>query len=138
MKCDTVLGVDWLKLYLPILFNFVKMKLSFKIRGKMIEFKCIIKKYILRMISVVKIYKNLKETLYGFMGKLFSIKATSMKDKKELKPKFKKLLDEFQSIFKKLKDLLSVKSLDHRISLLPRVEPLNIRLYKSSFMHKKN
>jgi len=103
----------------------------------MIELKGIVKKYILQMISTTKIYKNLKEILYGFMGKLFSIKATSMKDKKEFKPKFKELLDEFRSIFKKLKDLLSIRSLDHRISLLPRVEPVNMRLYKSSFMHKK-
>jgi ethanolamine utilization cobalamin adenosyltransferase len=113
------------------------MKLSFKTRGKMIELKGIVKKYILRMISAAKIYKNLKETLYGFMGKLFSIKATSMKDKKELKPKFKELLDEFRSILKKLKDLLSVRNLDHMISLLPRVEPVNMRLHKSYFMHKK-
>lgn len=103
----------------------------------MIELKGIVKKYILRMISTTRIYKNLKEILYGFMGKLFSIKATSMKDKKEFKPKFKELLDKFRSIFKKLKDLLSVRSLDHRISLLPRVEPVNMRLYKSSFIHKK-
>lgn len=113
------------------------MKLSFKTREKMIELKGIMKKYILRMISTTRIYKNLKEILYGFMGKLFSIKATSMKDKKEFKPKFKELLDKFRSIFKKLKDLLSVRSLDHRISLLPRVEPVNMRLYKSSFIHKK-
>jgi hypothetical protein len=87
------------------------MKLSFKTRGKMIELKGIVKKYILRMISTAKIYKNLKETLYGFMGKLFSIKATSMKDKKELKPKFKELLDEFRSILKKTKGLIISKKL---------------------------
>jgi len=39
-----VLGMDWLKLYLPILFDFNKIKLSFKREEKMIKLKEIIKR----------------------------------------------------------------------------------------------
>lgn len=41
---DMVLKVDWLKLYLPIPFDFIKIKLSFKREEKMIKLKEIIKR----------------------------------------------------------------------------------------------
>jgi hypothetical protein len=41
---DMVSEMDWLKLYLPILFDFIKIKLSFKREEKMIKLKEIIKR----------------------------------------------------------------------------------------------
>ena len=29
-RCDVLLGVNWLRNYSPILFNFIKIKISFK------------------------------------------------------------------------------------------------------------
>jgi len=36
---DIVLGIDWLKKYLPVLFDFIKLRLLFKKDGRMIELK---------------------------------------------------------------------------------------------------
>lgn len=42
-RCDIVLGVDCLRIFSPILFDFYKIKLSFKKDGRMIELKGIVK-----------------------------------------------------------------------------------------------
>ena len=41
-RCDMVLGVDWLRKFSPILFDFIKMKLTFKKEGRMLELRGII------------------------------------------------------------------------------------------------
>jgi len=38
-RYDIVLGVDWLKKYFPVLFDFIQLRLSFKKDGIMIELK---------------------------------------------------------------------------------------------------
>jgi hypothetical protein len=42
VRCDAMLRVDWLQIYSPILFDFIKMKISFRKEGGMIELKGII------------------------------------------------------------------------------------------------
>ena len=42
VRCDVMLGVDWLRHYSPILFDFIKMKISFRKEGGMIELKGIV------------------------------------------------------------------------------------------------
>lgn len=63
-----VLGVDWLRIYSTILFDFIKMKLSFRKDGRMTESKGIIEEAGLQMITTAKDYKSLREAVYGFMG----------------------------------------------------------------------
>jgi hypothetical protein len=43
-----MLGVDWLRVYSPILFYFIKMKISFKKEGKMIGLKRIVDEAVFR------------------------------------------------------------------------------------------
>ena len=47
-KYDIMLGVDWLRVYSPILFYFIKMKISFKNEGKMIGLKRIVDEAVFR------------------------------------------------------------------------------------------
>lgn len=54
-------------IYSPILFDFIKMKLSFKNDGSMIELKRIIEEASLQMVSTMKVHKSLKEIDYGFL-----------------------------------------------------------------------
>lgn len=42
-NCDMVLGVDWLKLYSPLTFDFKELKLSFHKEGKLIELRGILR-----------------------------------------------------------------------------------------------
>lgn len=54
-------------IYSSILFDFIKMKLSFKKDGSMIELKRIIEEASLQMVSTMKVHKSLKEIDYGFL-----------------------------------------------------------------------
>lgn len=54
-------------IYSPILFDFIKMKLSFKKDGSMIELKRIIEEASLQTVSTMKVHKSLKEIDYGFL-----------------------------------------------------------------------
>jgi hypothetical protein len=67
-RCDMVLGVDWLKKFSPILFDFIKMKITFKKEGRMLKLKGIIETASLQPITVEKVQKNLKTSIMGFVG----------------------------------------------------------------------
>jgi len=66
-KCDVVLGVQWLKVYFPMLFDFIKMKLSFRKEGKIIKLKVITKETGLQMKNNKKGIKHCKDILFGFV-----------------------------------------------------------------------
>ena len=60
-----LLGVDWLRVYSPILFVFVKVKLSFKKEWRMIELKGIVNDVRLHEITTSKAYKILEVFLWN-------------------------------------------------------------------------
>lgn len=62
---DIVLGVDWLKKYSSILFDFIKLRLSFKKEGIMIELKGISQDVGLYMITVIKEQRNFQDVIFG-------------------------------------------------------------------------
>ena len=62
-----VLGVDWLRKFSQILFDFIKMKITFKKEGRMLELKGIIETASLQPMTVEKVQKNLKTSIMGFV-----------------------------------------------------------------------
>jgi hypothetical protein len=54
------------------------------------------------------------------------------------KLKVKAFLEEYKLVFVEHKHLSPVKKFYHKIPLVPKAEPFNIRLYKISLMHDKN
>jgi hypothetical protein len=64
-RCDVIHGIDWLWVYSPILFNFIKMKLSLRKEERMINVAE------LQIIGVTKMHKSLKDAVYRFIGKFF-------------------------------------------------------------------
>jgi hypothetical protein len=89
------------------------------------------------MITATKVYKSLKEAISGFVGQLFSITTSEELDAHIGNEEIITLLREFQLLFEEQKQLPSVRNLDHQIPLIPWAKPVNIRLCKSSFIHKK-
>lgn len=135
-RCDIVLGVDWLRGYSPILFDFMRMKFSFKKDRRSIELRGIGKEAELQEITVNKVHKKLKEVLYDFVGQFFILEAMEVAEKAICHPKIEALLQEF-TVFAEPTQLSSVGSLNHKIPLIPGAEPVNIRPYKSSFIQKE-
>jgi len=77
-RCDMVLGVDWLRKFSPILFDFIKIKITFKKEGRMLELKGIVETASLQRMTVEKVQKNLKTSIMGFVGQFFLIEATTV------------------------------------------------------------
>jgi hypothetical protein len=61
--------MDWLNSQL--LFDFIKIKISFRKEGRMIELKGIVEGANLQCITVEKVQKNLKAAIIGFVGQFF-------------------------------------------------------------------
>jgi hypothetical protein len=78
------------------------------------------------MMATLKIHKNLKEAIYGFVGqlfsvgKLFSLSILEESSKNIENTKVKSLLEEFQSIFAELRSLPPIGKLDHKSFLFQR------------------
>jgi hypothetical protein len=127
-----VLGVDWLRVYSPILFDFVKLKLSFKKEERMIELKGVVNEVRLQEIMATKAYKSLKKAVSGFDGQFFAIEVVEAAVDYE-----KALLKEFHMVFAESTQLSPVSNLDHKIPLFPGAKSVNIRPYRSFLIQKE-
>jgi len=74
-RCDVVLGMDWLNS--PVLFDFIKIKISFRKEGRMIELRGIVEGANLQCITVEKVQKNLRAVITGFVGQYFFYRSKS-------------------------------------------------------------
>ena len=90
--------VDWLRGYSPILFDFMRMKFSFKKDRRSIELRGIGKVAELQEITVNKVHKKLKEALYDFVGQFFILEAMEVAEKAICHTKIEALLKEFHSV----------------------------------------
>ena len=105
--CDIVLEVDWLRIFSSILFDFIKIKLSFflKKKKKIIELKEIVEEASLQMVSVQKIHKNLREVVCGYVGQLFSLDDQDEGKQKTTMIEVETLLEEYHVLFQELRHL---------------------------------
>lgn len=81
-RCDVVLGVDWLRVYSQILFDFIKIKISFKKNERMIKLKGIVDGAGIQIMASKKVLKSLKEAVMGFVGYFFGSNVRNFTDKK--------------------------------------------------------
>ncbi|XP_026384181.1 uncharacterized protein LOC113279725 [Papaver somniferum] len=132
--CDIVLGEDWLRTLGDVLFNFSKLSISFKYKGKKITLQGISPKYSLLMMSGEAVRKFLTNNFHGLVGHLFSISLPSVQP--STPPELLPLLQEFQDIFAEPTKLPPQRSLDHTIPLQPNSTHVNQRAYKFPYIQK--
>ena len=132
---DIVLGVDWLKQYSPVLFDFIKLKLSFKKSDRMIELKGIVQNSDLHMMSAVKKQNSFKDVIVGVIGQFFAMEGEEGKPAK-VAVEIEALLNEFAELFEEPRALPPARKFDHKILLQTGAQAINIRPYKSSFIQK--
>jgi hypothetical protein len=133
---DIMLGVDWLKKYSPVLFDFIKLRLSFKKDGRMIELKGISQGAELQVINTLKEQRSFKDVIGGLVGQFFAMNSEGEHKPTETRAEIKSLLAEFAGIFEKSRALPPARRFDHKIPLKLGSQPINIRPYKSSFIQK--
>ena len=106
---DIVLGVDWLKKYSLVLFDFIKLRFSFKKDGRMIELKDISQGGELQMITTLKEHRNFKDVIGGLVGQFFAMDNEGEDKPTETRAEIKSLLVEFVGIFKESRALPPVR-----------------------------
>jgi hypothetical protein len=131
---DIVLGVDWLKKYSLVLFDFIKLRLSFKKDGRMIELKGISQGAELQVINTLKEQRSFKDVIGGLVGQFFAMNSEGEHKPTETRAEIKSLLAEFAGIFEESRALPPARRFDHKIPLKLGSQPINIRPYKSSFI----
>ena len=135
-RCDMVLGVDWLRKFSPILFDFIKMKLTFKKEGRMLELRGIIETASLQAMTLGKVRKNLKTFIMGFVGQFFLVEAIPATRTDLPNPAVEQLLADYAEVFQEPTALPPRRRHDHRILLHTGAPPVNCRSYKTSFFQK--
>jgi hypothetical protein len=98
---DIVLGVDWLKQFSPVLFDFIKPCLSLKKDGRMIELKGISQISDLQMITTIKEQRNFKDVIVGVVGQFFAMDMEREEKPTEAAVEIEALLREFAKLFEK-------------------------------------
>jgi hypothetical protein len=131
-----VLGVDWLKQYSPVLFDFIKLRLSFKKSDRMIELKGIMQSSDLHMISAIKEQNSFKDVIVGVIGQFFAMDVEEDKKPTKAAEEIESLLKEFAGLFEEPRTLPPARKFDHKILLKAGSQAVNIRPYKSSFIQK--
>jgi len=133
-RCDIVLGVDRLRKFSPILFDFIKIKISFKKEGMMLKGIMEVANFQCR--TVEKVQKNLKASIMGFVGQFFLVEATTIPHHVLANAEIVGLLVDHAVVFQEPTTLLPTRRHGHRIPLKTRAQPVNCRPYKSSFFQK--
>ena len=96
---DIVLGVDWLKKYSPMLFDFIRLRPLFKKNGRMIELKGISQVSDLQIITTLKEQRSFKDVVGGLASQFFVIDNEEGDKPIKSKAEIKSLLTEFIGIF---------------------------------------
>ncbi|XP_026378255.1 uncharacterized protein LOC113272663 [Papaver somniferum] len=127
-------GADWLKTLGDVLFNFSKLSISFKYKGKKITLQGIVQHTSLLQMSGDTVKNFFSSTSHGMVGHLFSISTPTSPPTTPgiLLP----LLHEFDDIFQEPTQLPPQRNLDHKIPSQPKSTPINLRAYKCPYIQK--
>ncbi|GJU83731.1 reverse transcriptase [Tanacetum coccineum] len=136
--CDMVLGIQWLATLGDIKCNFQELKMQFVYNNK---------KLCLRGSSKAEVHwldgrKQIKKVENERQGELMMLSvypnigltlmtACANKESKDTKENIlQKVIDMYADVFKVPKQLLPMRSHDHKIPLVPGTQPVNIRPYR--------
>ncbi|KAL4309574.1 hypothetical protein GQ457_01G052960 [Hibiscus cannabinus] len=130
---DMVLGVDWMRLYSPIILDFKAMTLSFKRGDKEILLQGGHKPPVFKMITEEKLHK-LSQKDPNLTGELYLLCAET--EPALIPASIQPLLEEFKDVFQEPTGLPPKRTHDHAITLKPEATPVNLRPYRFPFHQK--
>ncbi|KAE8675396.1 C2H2 and C2HC zinc fingers superfamily protein, putative isoform 1 [Hibiscus syriacus] len=124
---DMVLGVDWMKLFSPILMDFNNMTLSFDHEGEQICIQGQQPSTELYQISGATLLK-MSARDSDIIGHIILLTMTGHSSSVpiELQP----ILDKYSKVFAEPEGLPPQRSHDHAIPLIPTATPVNLRPYR--------
>ncbi|XP_038999500.1 uncharacterized protein LOC120125070 [Hibiscus syriacus] len=127
------LGVDWMKLFSPILMDFNKMTMSFVHMGKQITIKGQQQSNFLQQISGATLLK-MTASDSPILGHV--VLFNMLEDSKIISTAIQPLLDQYHSVFTEPTGLPPTRNHDHAIPLKPEATPVNLRPYRFPYNQK--
>ena len=124
---DIVLGVDWMKVYSPLIFDFNEMSVSFQKDGQQVILKEGHYEPTLKLISGEKLQKLIDNDT-NVMGELYMLNVDG--EESYTPAEIKSLLDQYSEVFEEPNNLPPVRSHDHCIPLKVGSQLVNLRPYR--------
>jgi len=132
--CDLVLGVDWLRLLGPILWDFVELTMKFQQGEKELQLQGM-RPTESTIEEAKSICKNHGSTCKEVWVQL--VIAGNPKKPTNAHPAIYQLLQEFKGVFEESTGLPPTRSHDHKINLLEGVQPTSARPYRYPYYQKE-
>ncbi|KAL4334742.1 hypothetical protein GQ457_07G001270 [Hibiscus cannabinus] len=130
---DTVLGVDWMGRFSPIVMDFQKMTISFKKDGQRVVLQGGKRVPNVKLISEKKM-SRLTEKEPECQGELYLLNVEG--EETTVPQELQELLSEFAKVFDEPKELPPKRSHDHAIVLKLGTNPINLRPYRFPYHQK--
>jgi hypothetical protein len=131
---DIILGADWLEQHSPMWVHWKKRKMRFTHKGHRITLRGVAD----CTSSCLKLKsRKLRGLLkHGGVSHMVQLNRVSTKQPTLIPAEVQHLVSEYESIFQKPTSLPPARQFDHHISLVPGVQPVNIKPYRYSPLQK--
>lgn len=136
---DLILGVDWLRKYNPVTFDYQGYKISIKKERAQVVLQGMVNKGGLQTITgkgLCKLLRSKDGIAQGCICMLTSGADVKESDNNSLVQPVQQLLDKYQGIFAEPQGMPPIRSHDHKILLLEGSQPFNQRGYKVPYVQK--
>ncbi|PWA98195.1 hypothetical protein CTI12_AA000110 [Artemisia annua] len=132
--CDMVLGVEWLRRYSPVTFDYDLTEVTLSDSEKKIVLKGTTEEGSLSMISGEGFNKLLKKTKHGLVGYLLYMGCDSTNEK--IPSCIQGTIQQYKNVFDEPKGLPPVRRHDHKIPLKEGSQPISQRPYRTPYIQK--
>ena len=132
---DLILGVDWMKHYSPMTFDFKELTLSFDKEGETVLLQGDSHTAKVRMRQGTAAQRHIRNKVRTSLQHSCMIRVQNSQVTPVPKS-LTQLLDQYQDIFKEPISLPPIRELDHQIPHIPDAKPFKINPYKYPHMQK--
>ncbi|KAJ3704209.1 hypothetical protein LUZ61_007914 [Rhynchospora tenuis] len=133
---DVILGLDWLNDMGSMLIDWNKGSIKFKRGNKEVKLQVVEEVAEVRMhhgkLNLEKEDKQGNEVMFAYLFQSEVMERSNLQSH----PDIEEVLSQFQGIFKEPETLPPHRKVDHQITLLPNVQPVNLRPYRHSYFQK--
>jgi hypothetical protein len=132
--CSLVLGVDWLRLLGPILWDFVDLTMKFQHEGQEVQLQGM-RQAESTLEEAKSVFKNCGTPCKGIWVQL--VRAGNSKTTNNPHPAIQQLLQLFKGVFEESTGMPPARSHDHKIILLEGTQPTCVRPYRYPYYQKE-
>lgn len=128
-----VLGIDWLRSYGRIMFDFQQNSVTLCKDGTELSLKGIDERAKLKMITAAQCYQDI---IRGACCLISQCEPTTVAGAAAVPQPILQVIEQYLDVFQEPQELPPQRSQDHKIPLVPGAKPVNIRPYRHSHEQK--